>query len=82
MYSGDIKRRNPPATSAGNHASDEFHASDPYAPNPLKPAFQQQQHHPSHREHPSHRVPARREYSSNKVLPRAVCIQYIGDGKI
>ncbi|KAF9364865.1 Protein O-mannosyltransferase 2 [Mortierella sp. NVP85] len=44
MYSGDIKRRNPPATSAGNHASDEFHASDPYAPNPLKPAFQQQQH--------------------------------------
>ncbi|KAG0010680.1 hypothetical protein BGZ81_002611, partial [Podila clonocystis] len=38
---------------------------DHYAPNPLKPSFQQQ--HPSYiRDHPSRHGYYRREYSSNK----------------
>ncbi|KAF9323241.1 Protein O-mannosyltransferase 2 [Podila minutissima] len=40
---------------------------DHYAPNSLKPAFQQQ--HPSYlRDHPSHHGHYRREYSSNKYI--------------
>ncbi|KAF8928797.1 Protein O-mannosyltransferase 2 [Dissophora ornata] len=72
MYNSDIKRRIPagqPGVVANtNDTMDEFQASDPYGPNPLKPAFQQHQQHSHHREHPSHRPPIRKEYSSNKYI--------------
>ncbi|KAF9979690.1 Protein O-mannosyltransferase 2 [Mortierella antarctica] len=84
MYSNDIKRRNPAGPDGTrSHFSGEQHGNrveledeyrpDPYAPNPLKTAFQhQQQNHPyypqhNYREHPSLRAP-RREYSSNKYI--------------
>ncbi|KAF9090549.1 Protein O-mannosyltransferase 2 [Mortierella sp. AM989] len=73
MYSGDIKRRNP-VTQAGtvptsHEAMDHFNGSDPYGPNPLKPAFQQHQGNFNHyKEHPSHHTHVWREYSSNKYI--------------
>jgi len=86
MYSSsDIKRRNPVPSSTRlegelppRHDSlDGFRQADPYAPNPLKPAFQQhpfqqqqhsQGHHPQHRDHGPYRAPERKVYSSNKVI--------------
>lgn len=87
MYS-DMKRRNPigaPPNSRfendyghqddykGQHHHQGGMHPDHYAPNPLKPAFQQ--HHPSyHRDHPSHHGYYRREYSSNKVRELGSCV--------
>ncbi|KAG0202701.1 Protein O-mannosyltransferase 2 [Mortierella sp. GBA30] len=76
MYSNDIKRRTTgPSGTTGARFSAESHVnpapddypSDPYAPHPLKPSFQQHQHQHHYREHAFHRAPIR-QYSSNKYF--------------
>lgn len=91
MYS-DMKRRNPigaPPNSRfendhdhqddykGQHHHQGGMHPDHYAPNPLKPAFQQQQHPSHYRDHPSHHGYYRREYSSNKVRTWKLCGLYL-----
>ncbi|KAF9581280.1 Protein O-mannosyltransferase 2 [Lunasporangiospora selenospora] len=57
MYSGDIKRRNPPGQGQNtSHQGHEHEGEDPYGPNPQKPTFFQQSssttvHHQQQQQH-------------------------------
>lgn len=89
MYTSEnIKRRNPIGSSTTrdqslqqpqddhHHSNAQNRASDPYGQNPLKPAFQQQQHQQAggsgvygHRDHYQFGyAPPRKQYSANKVF--------------
>lgn len=95
MYTSEnIKRRNPIGSSTTRDQSlqqpqDDHHhnnpqnrASDPYGQNPLKPAFQLQQHQQpggsggyGYRDHYQFGyAPPRKEYSANKVLFLLFCV--------